>query len=734
MTSQPKALVERVRTGFSTISMDEALRHAALANFERWVSDPRFEDTLEQIESLVEAGDFAALFDAFFRQIPFGTGGRRGPVGYGTNRFNRFTLSTSIQGHATFLKERFPDEKDLSVVVAYDVRVYNDLRGVYDKERVHPLMGMSSREFARLAASVYAANGIRVWMSDPDSGQFLSTPELSFAILRQKAFGGLNVSASHNPPDDNGAKIYNQRGGQEVPPIDEKLARIVEDTTVAQHLDFEAAVERGLICWLPPEVHQEYVAMNVGVSRDKSLRSARVVFTPLHGTGFDSAGAALQEAGFEVELYPAQGTPDGSFPNVPFQSPNPEVPQSLEGARDYARDRGADLVLGTDPDADRLGMMAPHDGEWVFFTGNEIGVILVNFLLSQGTSGRKHPFAVTTVVTTSLFSRIASAKGVQVVDDLGVGFKYIADVLNSIEASGEYGKLRGTTDDFVIAIEESHGYLVVPSVRDKDAAGAAVLLAELASQLKDEGRSFTDYLNGIYIEFGYVRNKLVSTVMQGAQGFVRMQKIQKSLRDVPPTEVAGRKVLEVTDRWDVNGPWGEFQSDTDQLSRDLLTYRLEGNARLTIRPSGTEPKNKIYIEVCGAPLGSDASAATLSAEKERIDQQVRDVAREFTKEMLRRINITIADYALEISDLVPLECKLDFAEEFMPAAIEKLTAGEATAAFESWVDQRLAAYGTDARLLVREAVGSYLDATETPGAVRATLEKVFALKTTARTT
>jgi phosphoglucomutase/phosphomannomutase len=724
------AFLARAAAGFRGAKVKEEYLDTALRNLERWLQDPQFAAALPQLERLLEKPD--ALFDAFFREIPFGTGGRRGPVGYGTNRFNHFTLATSIQGHAEFLRRRFPGSRDLSVVVAYDVRRFADLRGVYDRGRPNALLGMTSKDFAEIAASVYSANGVRVWMPDPEGGAYLSTPELSFAIIREKASGGLNISASHNHPDDNGAKIYNSHGGQEVPPVDEDLATIVEKTTSAESMPFETAVARGLVRWLAPEVHEAYLEMNRQVSRDGALRSARIVFTPLHGTGFHSAGAALQRAGFDVEVYPDQAEPDGAFPSVPFRSPNPEVPQSLLGAKEHARKRGADLVLGTDPDADRLGMMAPHAGEWVFFTGNEIGIILINYLLSHGErpkAGRR-PFVVTTVVTTSLFGRMAKARGVQVLDDLGVGFKYIAEVLSAIEEKGTFRHLRARPEDFLIAIEESHGYLVVPHVRDKDAAGAAVLLGEIASLLKDSGRSFVDYLDEAYREFGYVRNALVSTVMLGASGFVRMRQIQDRLRESPPAAIGGRKVLELTDRWDESGPWGKIQSATDRLSRDLLTFRLEGGARLTLRPSGTESKNKIYVEVCGEPLGKDATDGALARDKERIDAAARDLARSFTREMLSTVDISLPDYALDVSDLVALEWKQDFAEKFLPELIARVERGGSEGergALGAWIDRRLSPYGADARLLVAGAVRSYLDLEPPPPRVREALVEAFSL-------
>jgi phosphoglucomutase/phosphomannomutase len=719
----------RVREAFSKLQVPETLRHKAEESLARWLKDAVFADARPQLLHAIEAGAFGQLFDAFFQEIPFGTGGRRGPVGFGPNRINPFTVATSIEGHSHFLRQKFPKAETLSVVVAFDVRVFNDLRGTYDGTKPNPLLGMTSKDFARIAAGVYASHGILVWMPDPSQDRYISTPELSFSIRHLQAHGGLNISASHNHPDDNGAKIYNDKGSQEIPPTDEELARIVEATRSATPLPFDEAVRRGLVKWLEPEVSAAYIEMNARVSRDLSARGAKVVFTPLHGTGFSSAGASLIRAGFQVDLFPDQASPDGTFPNVPFRSPNPEVPQSLRGAADYARDRGADLVLGTDPDADRLGMMAPHQGQWTFLNGNEIGTILAHYLFTRlragGPGPKPTPYAVTTIVTTSLFSRMARALGIRVVDDLGVGFKYIADVINQIEAKGSYRDIRSTTDGFVIGIEESHGYLVVPSIRDKDAAGAGVLLAEIASQLKVERKSFIDRLDDIYREFGCVRNFLVSTVMLGATGFSNMRKIQESLRKSPPAVVGGRKVLEALDRWSETGPLGRILSETDRMSRDLLTFRLEGDARIILRPSGTESKNKIYVEASGNPLGKGASAAALTAEMSRLAADAKRLGRAFTQEMLSRIDVRLPAHALEISDLVALENKLDFAEKLLPELVARFERGETVEDVGRWLDGRLKPYGADARMLVEPAIAAFVTSQQLAPAVASGLEELF---------
>jgi phosphoglucomutase/phosphomannomutase len=717
-----------IRDGFSAIQVSPDLRQTALDNLKKWFADAALAATRPQLEFLVESGNFAALFDAFFRQIPFGTGGRRGGVGFGPNRINHHTVETSAQGHADYLKRRFPDRDDLKVVLAYDVRIFNNLRGVYDPARANPLLGMTSRDFARIAARVYGANGIGVWFPNPDSSRFLSTPELSFSIRRLGADGGMNVSASHNHPDDNGAKIYNGEGSQETPPLDEEIATIIEATGSARSVEWEAAVGDGRIRWIPDEVHTAYIDANLRASLDPEARSARVVFTPLHGTGWDSVGTTLQRAGFDVRSVPGQDRPDGTFPEAPFRSPNPEVPESLHRATELAREIDADLVLGADPDADRLGMVvADPDRGWTFVPGNEIGALLAAYILSATSRTRRRPFAATTIVTSNLFRRITEAHGVPTLSDLPVGFKYIAAMMNGIERDGRWGGIEASIDDFVLGFEESYGYLVIPEVRDKDAAGAALLLAELVSRLKNDGRTVLGYLDAIHRRYGYVRNLLRSTVMRGARGFFDMQKIQRSLRESPPAAIGPLRVVRFVDRCDESGPYGKILSETDRTARDILIFELERGSRVILRPSGTEPKNKIYVEACGEPLGDDIDPETWDRHRREIDDQARLVAVDFAREMLARIGVEIPGWALEVSDLVSLEDKRDFAASFMPELVGRIGAGESGPDFEAWIDDRLRGYGPDARLLVRPGVAAWGRDEAPEAGLRARLSELFDL-------
>ncbi|MEM7234879.1 MAG: hypothetical protein AAF517_22060, partial [Planctomycetota bacterium] len=633
-----------------------------------------------------------------------------------------------------FLKRRFP-ERGLSVVIAFDVRRYEDQHGTYDRRVPHPLLGTSSFDFAKTAARVYAANGIRAFVASPDSGHFVSTPELSYAIRHLGADGGLNVSASHNHPDDNGAKIYNRCGGQEIPPLDEEMAQCVESVTSVELADWDAAFDSGRLSWIPEDVHESYLSVNASCSLSPSARSARVVFTPLQGTGSSSVGAVLERSGFEVDLYGPQAEPDGSFSNVALRSPNPEVPESLLDATQYARKQGADIVLAADPDADRLGLVAnARNADWRPIDGNQIAALLSAYVTEKRPREDGLGFGVTTVVTTSLFRRILEGRGIQVVDDLGIGFKYIADVIERVDGDDGYPSLdaRSRSSDFVVGVEESHGYLVTPQVRDKDAAGAGLLLAELASELKDVGRTLFDYLDAIYREFGYVANRLVSTVMRGAAGHFNIRHIQASLRETPPQRIGNFKVQKIIDRQSPS--LGPIASETDRASRDLLIYELEEDARVVLRPSGTEPKNKIYIEVRSAPLGNDASDETLAAQKCDVDEKVEELSIAFTQEMLRRIDVDLPLFALNVSDLVPLEWKQDFAT-FLPdlaARIESSDSPESRDAISAWVHQRLHPYGSDSLLRVREGVRSFVRSTGLSSRVQSELASLFGLETPPR--
>ena len=375
---------------------------------------------------------------------------------------------------------------------------------------------------------------------------------------------------------------------------------------------------------------------------------------------------------------------------------------------------GADVALATDPDADRIGAAVRRDGEMVFVTGNELAIILTRYRLESLERAGKlptTPLIVKTQVTTELMATIAKTFGAQVIGDLLVGFKYVGDVLDQLERTGRFGGLEAGLDDFVLAAEESHGLLLTAEIRDKDAAGAAVVLAELTSELKESGRTIHDYLIDTYKRYGYCRNLLRSTIMQGAAGRAAINKIQERLRNDPPSSIGGLEVLSVSDYWDEKR-FGPFKSETDRSSRNLLTMNLQGGLRATIRPSGTEPKNKVYIEKASEPVGADASDEEFEKMRKAVDDEVLAFSNAFMGTMLKLIDVELPAYALEISDLVSLENKRHFAGDFVPGFDERAKAvldeQLDVETVHTWIDSELKNYGADARLLVARAFRSRL--------------------------
>ena len=684
------------RAAADALNVRPEVHAAADTALARWLTEAAFAEWRPLVESLVAAQKWNLLIDSFWQVMPFGTGGRRGTVGVGPNRFNPWSLAASVQGHVGFLHARLGDKR-LDVVIAYDVRCFRDAGGSFPTDVPNPLLGLSSRDFAEIAAGVYAANGVHTTLLPPGSDTFISTPELSFAIRHLGADAGLNVSASHNPPDDNGGKFYNALGGQEVPPDDEEMADLVNKVGDIRRMSFVDARALGWVHDYPTAVHDGYVALNVATSLCRS-RSAHIVFTALHGTGDTSALAVLRAAGFRADLEPSQATHDGAFPEVPFRTPNPEVPQSMDRAVALARTVGAALVMACDPDADRIGLVAREaDGSWRFFNGNEIAALVTEHRLVHGHFA--NPIVMKTEVTSELVSRVGKRHGARVVGELMVGFKYIGDGLRQLDATGQFAGVSGTAADFVIGVEESHGVLVTPDLRDKDAAGAALALAEMASLEKDGGRTLGDALRSLWAREGYVVNRLVSTVMRGATGKARIEAIQASLRAEPPDAVAGFPVSEFADRQDPSGVLGPIRSGTDASSRDVLVFRCGEGNRVILRPSGTEPKNKVYVEVIGAPEEPASS----------VDARAEALAFGFAELMLARAGIVLPGWALRVSDLVAIEQKQELASRILPELQARLAAGVAPgeAALQRWLDAELKPFGKDPRGLVAPAIRAW---------------------------
>jgi phosphoglucomutase/phosphomannomutase len=635
-------LLAQAAEGFRGIEADARLKDQALKYLGQWLTRPEFAAYRPQLDWLIRTAQWPGLLDRFYQILPFGTGGRRGPVGVGPNRMNLWTLGASVQGHCEYLKERFPGVTPLRVVLAYDVRRFEDKRRHYNPELPNPVLHLSSKDLAHHAAGVYAANGIEAWVLPPDSPRYLATPELSFAIRLLQAHGGLNVSASHNPPDDNGGKFYDERGGQPVPPDDQIMADLVDQVTAIRELPWAEAVRTGRVQFLDDGPHRAYIDLIRRQSLVAPPKSGevRVVFTPLHGVGSMTAQEVLAAQGFTVIPVESQMRPDGQFPNV-TQTPNPEVPASMDRAAAVAAEQHADLVLATDPDADRLGAMVPdREGGWRFVTGNELAALLVHFKLNklvQKGQMPASPIVITTEVTTRLITRIARHFKAQVVDNLLVGFKYMADVLWHLEQEGAYEDVRGTPEDMVLACEESHGILVTPKIRDKDAAGAALLMAELALDQKRRGKTVLDYLEALARTFGYFRTEGVPVVMTGIEGKRNMDRMLNALRTQPPREIAGLPVTAFEDLRDERGRMGPLKGATDAAGRNFLIFRLGDRGRVVLRPSGTEPKAKTYVEAWSAPCPAAATPEEWQRTCREVDDLVRRLADDFQRQALHLI-------------------------------------------------------------------------------------------------
>ncbi|MBI5390285.1 phospho-sugar mutase [Candidatus Woesearchaeota archaeon] len=627
----------QVKQGFASLDVEASYKKTALTHMQHWLTDPLFAGYRQQIIWLIAEQQWELLLDSFYQVIPFGTGGRRGTVGIGTNRMNPWSVKASAQGHANYLLNQFSDVKKRGMVIAYDVRKYPET-GIYNSKLPNPVRGITSKQFAEQAASVYAANGIPVFLFEG----IRTTPELSFAIRFLKTRAGVNISASHNPKEDNGKKIYGDDGGQLIPPEDEVLCNAVDAVK-----EIKEAATKKLISLIGKEVDAAYLAATKQHSLFPKERNVVIIYTPLHGVGSTSVLATLQALGFSVIPEPKTSVPDGAFPDVTFNIPNPEVPESFETAYTFAKQHTADLIIASDPDADRSGFAVFHLGKWHYLNGNQIATLVLAFVL-ETMHARKQlnskKVVATTLVTTIMLTKLCEHYGVSMTNDLLVGCKYIAHIMRELEE-----KNRG--DDFICGFEESHGALIGMSCRDKDATGPAVLLAELASIQKKKGKTLIDYLESIYQQFGYVENVGTSLVMKGAAGVEKIKQIQETLRKQPPKKIGIYPVLQCVDRW----KGSKILSETDRSARNVLVFHLQPpqgveSMKVTIRPSGTEPKTKVYIEV----LGKRGTAPDVLA---KIRQSLRTA---FLQHVYGILKIDMEERGLLLSDLLPVELKVQY--------------------------------------------------------------------------
>jgi phosphoglucomutase/phosphomannomutase len=547
----------------------------AVANIRRWLTEAPFAKYRDRLLQDIAAGRWQVLDDAFFAVLEFGTGGRRGkmyPVG--TNVLNERTIAESARGLADHVTAHKGADAARSCAIARDTR-------------------HNSPEFAQLCARVLAAAGFKVYLFPEPR----STPLLSHAVRYLKCDAGIMITASHNPPSDNGFKCYAPTGGQVIPPDDDAIIVRVETASDREipEMPYEEGKAKGLIVEVGREVDESYLTRVVSESVSHA-RGVSIVYTPMHGVGETSVAAALRMAGFErVNVLASQRTPDGDFPNVPGHVSNPEIPRTLDASIAEAKATGADLVIASDPDADRIGVAVPvtgdPKGDWTTLTGNQIGVLLTAFVIKQTEALgrlRNDHYLITTLVSSLMARALADREGVRIEDDLLVGFKWVGE---RIDESGPAG--------FLFAFEESHGYLKGDHVRDKDAAVAALLMAELAATVKDRRQTVLEYLDDLYIDVGHYEERLINKVIEGRKGVEQIKALMAAFREAPPTSVAGLRVTEVYDYQlhEVRTIDGTAPPRLlPEPSGDLLIFHLDApGTRFAVRPSGTEPKIKFYL-------------------------------------------------------------------------------------------------------------------------------------------
>lgn len=532
----------------------------------QWLTPFFDEKTQHDIKEMI-ANDPEGLEDSFYKNLEFGTGGMRGIMGLGDNRINKYTLGKNTQGLSNYLKEKFPNQ-DIKVAIAYDCR-------------------HNSKTFAKVVANVFSANGIKVFLFS----DLRPTPELSFAVKYLGCQAGIVLTASHNPPEYNGYKVYWEDGGQLVPPQD---GEIISEINSLKYEDIKFEANEGLIQNIDSEVDEAFAKASVenGTfnTSEEARKNLKIVFTSLHGTSITMIPKVLNQAGYNnVLIVEEQAEPNGDFPTV--KSPNPEEPAALKMALELAEKENADIVIGTDPDCDRLGIAVRNsNNEMVLLNGNQTMVLMTHFLIEQWQKAGKlngNQFVASTIVSTPMVEKIANHYNVKYLEGL-TGFKWIAKMIKD-----------NPELEFIGGGEESFGYLVGDFVRDKDAVTATLLACEIAAQKKHAGNSMIQYLNDVYNQFGNYREHLISLTKKGKQGAEEISNMMKELRANPFKEIAGSKVLRMDDV-SKNETTDFIKNETSTLNlpkSNVLIFYTEDGSKIAARPSGTEPKIKFYISV-----------------------------------------------------------------------------------------------------------------------------------------
>ena len=530
------------------------------------------EEIQEELSAMADKEE--EISDSFYRELEFGTGGLRGVLGAGTNRMNVYTVAKATQGYADYLKKR---QEMPSVAIAHDSRIKSD-------------------RFAQTAAEVFAANGIRVYLYR----ELMPTPSLSYAVRCLGCSGGIVITASHNPAKYNGYKVYGADGGQIT---SEAASQILEEISKLdifsdiKKLSFEEGIKREIITYIEDSVIDAYIQQvsAQALCKDEIDKSVSIVYTPLNGAGLKCVLRVLKENGFtNISVVKEQEYPDGNFPTCPY--PNPEIREAMELGIQYAKAQNSDLLLATDPDCDRVGIAVRKDGGYQLLNGNQVGILLLNYICKRRLELRKmpeNPIIVKTIVTTDITKKIAKHYGVKVIEVL-TGFKYIGEQIGLLEEKGEESR-------YIFGFEESYGYLSGGFVRDKDAVNGSLLICEMFAYYQSQGRNLLDVLDELYDKFGYCLTTLHSYQFEGKAGFRKMQSFMQSMRENRPDTLGGLNVEAMEDYREQTRTFidGRKESITGLPASNVLKFLLEGESSCVVRPSGTEPKLKLYLSVTG---------------------------------------------------------------------------------------------------------------------------------------
>lgn len=578
---------------------NDALLKSCIERAEKWLGPQYDEETRNAVKALLDNPDKTELIDAFYKDLEFGTGGLRGIMGAGTNRMNIYTVGAATQGLANYLKDCFKDLPQISVVVGHDVR-------------------NNSRKFAEMVADIFSANGIKVYLFDGCR----PTPEVSYAIRRLGCQSGVNITASHNPKEYNGYKAYWGDGAQMIAPHDVETIAYVNAITSVDQIKFTP--DKSLIQIIGKDVDQPYLedihSLSLSPEACKKHADMKIVYTPIHGVGSSLMYDSLAMWGFKNIIHvPEQDIQDGNFPTV--VSPNPENAEAMTLAIKKAQETGASLVLASDPDADRIGLVVrDKNGNYQLVNGNQIVMIFLYYLITRNVELGKiqgNEYCVKTIVTTETIKRIADANNVKCYDCY-TGFKWIADVMRNLEGEARY--LGGG--------EESYGFLAETFCRDKDSVSAISLMCEIAAWAAEKGLDIYELLIDIYAQYGFSRERGVSVVRPGKTGADEIVQMMKDFRANPPKEIAGSPVVTVKDYADLNCTnlkTGEVEKMNFPTTSNVLQFFTEAGDKISIRPSGTEPKIKFYIEVREDMPSKDEYEATVEKADKKIDRVLEDL-------------------------------------------------------------------------------------------------------------